>query len=104
MENYRGKFPIFENNKDLVYLDSAATTQKPKEVLDAVYRYNIQSNANPGRGSYSLGMMAESEVERVRAKVKEFLHAVEGEEEGVDALAPLTYLVCQFDVELILFE
>ncbi len=80
MEDYRGEFPIFENNKDLVYLDSAATTQKPREVLDAVYRYNIYSNANPGRGSYSLGVMAESEVERVRARVKEFLHAVEGEE------------------------
>lgn len=95
MNDYRKMFPIFENNRDLVYLDSAATTQKPKEVLDAVYRYNVYNNANPGRGSYSLGMMAENEVERVRARLKEFLHAVSGEEvvfvksatEGINHLA-----------------
>ena len=95
VERYRMEFPIFENNEKLVYLDSAATTQKPKQVLDAVYRYNVQSNANPGRGSYSLGVMAENEVERVRARLKEFLHAVNGEEvvfvksatEGINHLA-----------------
>ncbi len=78
--NYRDRFPIFDNNKSLVYLDSAATAQKPKEVLSAVYNYNVHSNANPGRGSYSLGMMAESEVEKVRVKVKNYLHGINGEE------------------------
>lgn len=54
MTNFRDQFPIFTNNPDLVYLDSASTTQKPKYVIDKTSEYIATSYANVGRGSYDL--------------------------------------------------
>ena len=57
MNNWTADFPILaadENGNRLVYLDSAATTQHPKQVLDAVANYYKKDNANPHRGVYEL--------------------------------------------------
>lgn len=70
--NLREHFPIFNNN-DIAYLDSAATTQKPKSVIDNLNEYYTKYNANAGRGSYELSMINTSIIENTRKKVKEFI-------------------------------
>ena len=67
-------FPIFYNS-DLVYLDSAATSQKPKIVLDAVNSIYTRSNANVHRALYSLGSKSTEKYERSRQKVANFINA-----------------------------
>lgn len=84
MRNFRGDFPLLavpENGKRLVYLDSAATAQRPRQVLDAVARYYQNDNANPHRGVYELGVRATEAHEGARRAVARFLNA--GEEEIV---------------------
>ena len=71
-------FPLLsvpENGKRLVYLDNAATTQKPRAVLEAEDCYYLNNNANPHRGVYDLGVRATDVHEEARAVVAEFLHA-----------------------------
>ena len=69
MEQNRIKddFPIL-NNKDISYLDSGATTQKPECVLEAVNEYYRTSNANPHRGAYSLSIEATRLYDESREK------------------------------------
>ena len=67
-------FPIFYNS-DLVYLDSAATSQKPKIVLDAVNSIYTKTNANVHRALYSLGSKSTEKYERSRQKVANFINA-----------------------------
>ena len=58
VEKIRQDFPILREKvggKPLVYLDSAATSQKPKEVIDAVSNFYLKSNANVARGLHRLG-------------------------------------------------
>lgn len=74
-KNYKKDFPIFEQNKDLIYLDSAATSQKPTMVLDAIHEYYTNYNANVRRGLYPLAEKATRKVEDVRRKVAQFIHA-----------------------------
>ena len=74
----RKDFPIFSrklNGKRLSYLDSAATSQKPKVVIDAMDEYYSQHNANPGRGVSTLTAESEEAYERARKKVAEFVGA-----------------------------
>ena len=74
----RGDFPILErevNGKRLVYLDNAATTQKPRQVIDALTRYYTTSNANIHRGIHTLAVEATEQYEGVRAKVARHLGA-----------------------------
>ena len=78
-ERLRGDFPIFAD-KDLVYLDSSATTQKPKRVLDAVRDYYEKNNANPLRGLYRLSVAATEAYENARAAVQKFVNAAAPEE------------------------
>ncbi|HZJ00128.1 MAG TPA: aminotransferase class V-fold PLP-dependent enzyme, partial [Gemmatimonadaceae bacterium] len=54
--NVKADFPIFTNNPGLHYLDSAATSQKPESVIDAVVDFYENSNANPHRGAYALSV------------------------------------------------
>ncbi|NLJ79336.1 MAG: cysteine desulfurase [Tissierellia bacterium] len=68
------------NGHRLAYLDSAATTQRPIQVLDAMARYNKFSNGNPHRGAYQLSIRATEEYDLSRQKVKEFINAGEVEE------------------------
>jgi len=68
-------FPIFTNHPDLVYLDSAATTQKPATVIAKSVEYYEQYNANIARGLYVLSEKATSEYEKTRTMTAQFLNA-----------------------------
>ena len=63
------------NDEPLVYLDSAATTQKPKQVLDVMRRYYEEDNANVHRGVHTLAERATADYEASRDKVRAFLNA-----------------------------
>ncbi|MEK3883073.1 cysteine desulfurase [Paenibacillus sp. PL2-23] len=74
----REQFPILHqevNRHPLVYLDSAASSQKPRSVIDAVKRYYELDNANVHRGVHTLGSRATDAYEGARAKVAAFLNA-----------------------------
>ena len=77
---HKNDFPVFTANPDLVYLDSAATSQKPKCVTDAVVQYYAAENANPLRGLYDLSMKATDAYENARAAVRDFIHAASKKE------------------------
>jgi cysteine desulfurase/selenocysteine lyase len=68
------------NDKTFIYLDNAATTQKPQRVLDAEKDYYLHANANPHRGIYRLSKLATSIYEASRDFVAEFIGAESGEE------------------------
>ena len=72
-------FPILQN-KDIAYLDSGATTQKPVQVLNAVDNFYKNSNANPHRGAYSLSIEATELYENSRTKIAKFINAKHREE------------------------
>ena len=67
-------FPILKN-RDMAYLDSGATTQKPQKVLDAVESFYEHENANPHRGAYSLSIEATEAYESTRGKIAKFINA-----------------------------
>ncbi|MET9390780.1 aminotransferase class V-fold PLP-dependent enzyme [Streptomyces sp. NPDC006624] len=69
----REQFPIVTAHPELAYLDSAATAQKPRAVLDAVQRYLTTSNANSARGTYTWANRTTELVERTRGRVARFL-------------------------------
>ncbi|MGW7054252.1 aminotransferase class V-fold PLP-dependent enzyme [Streptomyces sp. NPDC054887] len=69
----RAQFPILARRPAPVYLDSAATAQKPQAVLDAVRTYLTTSNANAGRGTYTWANETTALVDRARDRVKRFL-------------------------------
>jgi len=68
------EFPIF-NDSDLIYLDNASTTQKPKAVLDAINSMYSETNANVHRSIYSLGSLATKKFEKAREKISSFISA-----------------------------
>ncbi|MDP2624624.1 MAG: SufS family cysteine desulfurase [Candidatus Peregrinibacteria bacterium] len=73
--NFRNQFLIFKQYPELVYLDSASTTQRPHEVLRAVEDYYLKMNANVHRGLYDLSERATTAYEAVREKAVDFLNA-----------------------------
>lgn len=78
VERIRADFPILEqkvHGKPLIYLDNAATSQKPQAVLDAMQHYYEHDNANVHRGVHVLSQRATDSYEQVRAKVQRFVHA-----------------------------
>ncbi len=82
-QEWRADFPVLEvqaHGRDLVYLDSAATTQKPKVVIDALERYYREENANIHRGVYLLSQKATKAYEDSRKKVARFLGAASSKE------------------------
>lgn len=76
----RSRFPIFSKHPDLVYLDSAATTQKPDTVIEGISRFYSEENANIHRGIYPLAARATALFEASRDKVQAFIHAAKREE------------------------
>ena len=74
VKGIKKEFPFFEKN-DIIYLDNAATTQKPKCVLNCVRDFYENVNANPHSGVYGLGLKAGEEFENARATVAKFLNA-----------------------------
>jgi cysteine desulfurase/selenocysteine lyase len=97
VERLRADFPILRqqvHGKPLVYLDNAATAQKPRAVIDAVSRYYERDNANVHRGVHDLSERATRAYEGARATVARFLGAdpreivfVRGATEGVNLVA-----------------
>ncbi len=72
----RAAYPILSSKpggRTLHYLDSAATAQRPKPVIDAVSEFLLTANANPHRGAYTLGSMATEAYESSRARTARFL-------------------------------
>src|ERR1019366_975469 len=77
----RSDFPLLAGDPKLHYLDSAATTQKPQAVLDAISGYYERDNANPHRGAYTLSAAATEAYQTARDSIARFLGA--GEDERV---------------------
>ena len=83
VEKIRKDFPILDqivNDEPLVYLDNAATTQKPKVVLEAVNRYYQEDNANVHRGVHTLAERATASYEGARETVRRFINATSTKE------------------------
>jgi len=75
MKTIKDDFPIFKNNPDLIYLDSASTLMKPQVVIDAVSDYLSQDYANIHRGNYDLSLKSEELYEQARSTVAKFIWA-----------------------------
>ncbi len=78
IQSVRSDFPILSRSiygKPLVYFDNAATTQKPRAVIDAISNYYLNDNANVHRGVHYLSQQATGAFEDVRKKVANFIHA-----------------------------
>ena len=83
VDEVRKDFPIlkrFVNGKQLVYLDNAATSQKPQSVIDSLTQYYSFDNANIHRGLYFLSELATEQFETARLKVKELINALSASE------------------------
>lgn len=98
INHIRQQFPILEENingKPLVYLDNAATSQKPLSVLQTWMDYYTHTNANVHRGIHTLSQIATQQMEDARQKVQKFIHAkhdyevifTRGTTEGLNLLA-----------------
>ncbi len=98
VERIRQDFPILHqeiNGKPLVYLDNAATTQKPQAVIDAITNYYVKNNANVHRGVHTLSQRATDDYELARESVRRFVNApddceviyVRGATEGLNLVA-----------------
>ena len=78
LERIRDEFPILDqkiNGEDLIYLDNAASTQKPKSVINAIKDYYENDHSNVHRGVHTLSVRATEAYENARAKVAEFLNS-----------------------------
>ncbi|HKX28258.1 MAG TPA: aminotransferase class V-fold PLP-dependent enzyme, partial [Blastocatellia bacterium] len=98
VQRIRRDFPILKrevHGKPLVYLDNAASSQKPQVVIDALNRYYSEQNANVHRGVHALSQLATREYEEARVKAQRFLNAAEtheiiftrGATEGINLVA-----------------
>ena len=79
IKEIRKDFPIFDNN-NIAYLDSGATSQRPRQVIEKVNKFYEKANSNPHRGSYKLSIEATQAYEGSRRKVAEFINAKHQEE------------------------
>ena len=77
--DFKEDFPIFKN-RDIAYLDSGATAQKPQIVIDAINNFYDKFNANPHRGAYTLSVEATAVYEDTREKIAKFINAKHPEE------------------------
>lgn len=83
IEEIKADFPVLNNNmngKNIVYLDSAATSQKPRQVIDTVLEFYSSKNSNVGRSLYQLAEQATLGFEESREKVQKFINAKQKEE------------------------
>ncbi|MFA5249851.1 MAG: aminotransferase class V-fold PLP-dependent enzyme, partial [Parachlamydiales bacterium] len=76
----KADFPLLQNYPDLIYFDSAATTQKPACVVQALVDFYHFSNANIHRGVYELSLKASELFEEARVKAARFINAGTAEE------------------------
>ena len=98
VDKIRADFPVLNqmiNGKPLVYLDNAATSQKPQSVIDTLVKYYSTENANVHRGVHTLSQRATDDYEEARDKVKRFINAekddeiifVRGTTEGINLIS-----------------
>ena len=80
MNIIRKNFPFFNQKKNITFLDSAASTQKPKRVIDKLLEFYSYNYANIHRGMYDLSIGATHEYESVRLKIAQFINAHSGKE------------------------
>ena len=83
IKEIKSKFPIFKNKingKQLVYLDSANSSQKPKTVIDRISKFYSKEFSNIGRSVHSLAVTATNRFEETRDLVKKFINAKSREE------------------------
>ena len=83
VERIRADFPILKlqvNGRPLVYLDNAASSQMPQQVIDRLVRYQTTQHANINRAVHSLSEIATNEYEQARRKLQQFIHAREERE------------------------
>lgn len=71
--NYLEDFPMLK--KGIVYFDNAATTYKPKNVINSLIDYNVNFTANSHRGDYNTSFKVDDEIDKTREKVKKFINA-----------------------------
>lgn len=71
--NYLEDFPMLK--KGIVYFDNAATTYKPKNVINSLIDYNINFTANSHRGDYNNSFKVDDEIDKTREKVRQFINA-----------------------------
>ena len=79
VEEIKKDFPLLEN-RNIAYLDSGATTQKPIQVIKTIEEFYNKYNANPHRGAYGLSIEATEVYENTRTKIAEFINAKHREE------------------------
>ena len=83
MKKVRAEFPILDREvygRKLVYLDNAATTQKPRKVIEKLVDFYENDNGNPHRGAHYLGEQSTRELEQAREKVRKFINADDASE------------------------
>ncbi len=113
INNIRAQFPILNqqvNGKPLVYLDNAATSQKPISVLETWEKYYETINANVHRGIHTLSQIATEEMELSRQKIQRFINAkhdyevifTKGTTEGINLVAYALTNQIQKDDEIII--
>lgn len=114
LKQYRADFPLLQQEcrgKPLIYLDNAATSQKPHCVIDAISQYYYGDNANVHRGVYDLSERATRAFENTRVEIKDFIHAkyaheiifVRGATEGINLVAEsYGYTQCQAGDEIMI--
>ncbi|NRA69575.1 MAG: SufS family cysteine desulfurase [Gammaproteobacteria bacterium] len=74
VQDFRRHFPLIEQSQQ-IYLDSAATTQKPQQVIDAISEFYTKNNANVHRAAHQLSARATAQFELARSTVTKFIHA-----------------------------
>ncbi len=72
---FRNDFPVFAQHPDLVFLDSASSTQKPQQVIDALSSFFEKNYANIHRGAYDLSMESSMLYDRSKKKLAEYVGA-----------------------------
>jgi len=113
LERIRDEFPILDqkiNGEDLIYLDNAASTQKPKSVINAIKNYYENDHSNVHRGVHTLSVRATEAYENARAKVAEFLNSpnnhqiifTKGTTDSVNLIASSVTNLIQEDDEILI--
>ena len=80
IKTIKKEFPIFQSQPNLVYLDSTATSLKPKKMIDKLKEYYEEYSANVFRGIYPMSEKATVEFEETRQIVSKFINANKSEE------------------------
>ena len=113
IQDIRAQFPILErevNGNPLIYFDNAATSQKPKIVLDAIDNYYSNFNSNVHRGIHTISQEATVMMENSREKIKNFINAKQAHEviftkgttEGINLIASVLRDVIKAEDEILI--